>query len=134
MAHSSYDSSGVPGSVAGHRMSRRNLLRGAAVGAGAITLPSLLTACGSGPGGDGKTIHMGSNSSDPIPKKAFAEAFKAYEAQSGGRKIAVNTVDHNTFQENINKYLQGNPDDVFMWFMRLPDAVLRQEGPAVRHQ
>lgn len=97
-------------------MSRRNLLRGAAVGAGAITLPSLLTACSSGPGGDGKTIHMGSNSSDPIPKKAFADAFKAYEAQSGGRKIEVNTVDHNTFQENINKYLQGNPDDVFMWF------------------
>ena len=28
----------------------------------------------------------------------------------------VNAVDHNTFQENINTYLQGNPDDVFTWF------------------
>ncbi|MEU4499029.1 ABC transporter substrate-binding protein [Streptomyces sp. NPDC023998] len=98
-------------------MSRRNLLRGAAAGAGAIALPSLLAACGSGPGGDGKTIHLGSNSSDPVPKKAFADAFAAYEAQSkDGRKIKVNTVDHNTFQENINRYLQGKPDDVFMWF------------------
>lgn len=117
MAQSSFNGSVAPGSVAGHRMSRRNLLRGAAAGAGAIALPSLLAACGSGPGGDGKTIHLGSNSSDPVPKKAFADAFAAYEAQSkDGRKIKVNTVDHNTFQENINRYLQGKPDDVFMWF------------------
>ena len=31
-------------------------------------------------------------------------------------KVKVNTVDHNTFQENINTYLQGSPDDVFTWF------------------
>ena len=30
--------------------------------------------------------------------------------------VSINTVDHNTFQENINNYLQGNPDDVFTWF------------------
>ena len=30
--------------------------------------------------------------------------------------MKVNTVDHNTFQENINNYLQGKPDDVFTWF------------------
>ncbi len=117
MAQSSFNSSAAPGSVAGHRMSRRNLLRGAAAGAGAIALPSLLAACGGGPGGDGKTVTMGSNSSDPVPKKAFADAFAAYEKQSKEkRKIKVNTVDHNTFQENINRYLQGKPDDVFMWF------------------
>lgn len=115
MAHS-YDRSDLPGSVTGHRMSRRTLLRGAAVGAGAVTLPALLTACGGGPGGDGKTISLGSNASDPIPKKAFADAFKAYAGQSDSRKVKVNTVDHNTFQENINRYLQGKPDDVFMWF------------------
>ncbi|MBD0743831.1 ABC transporter substrate-binding protein [Streptomyces sp. CBMA152] len=98
-------------------MSRRSLLRGAAIGAGAVTLPSLLAACSSGPGGDSKTIRMGSNSSDAVPKKAFADAFKAYEQQSKeGRTVKVNTVDHNTFQENINRYLQGKPDEVFMWF------------------
>ena len=117
MAQSSYNGSAIPGSVAGHRMSRRNLLRGAAVGAGAVTLPALLAGCSSGPGGDSKTIRLGSNSSDAVPKKAFADAFAAYEKQSkAGRKIKVNTVDHNTFQENINRYLQGKPDDVFMWF------------------
>lgn len=117
MAQSSFNGSAAPGSVAGHRMSRRNLLRGAAAGAGAVALPSLLAACGGGPGGDGKTITLGSNSSDPVPKKAFADAFSAYGKQSkDGRKVKVNTVDHNTFQENINRYLQGKPDSVFMWF------------------
>ncbi|MFF2847850.1 ABC transporter substrate-binding protein [Streptomyces sp. NPDC058001] len=96
-------------------MSRRNLLRGAAVGAGAVTLPALLTACGSGPGGDSKTVTVGSNASDAVPKKAFADAFNAYEKESK-KTVKVNTKDHNDFQENINRYLQGTPDDVFMWF------------------
>ena len=39
----------------------------------------------------------------------------AFTAKSGV-KTNVNTVDHNTFQENINNYLQGSPDDVFTWF------------------
>jgi multiple sugar transport system substrate-binding protein len=30
--------------------------------------------------------------------------------------VNVNTKDHNTFQEQINSYLQGTPDDVFTWF------------------
>ncbi|MFG2761252.1 ABC transporter substrate-binding protein [Streptomyces wuyuanensis] len=117
MAPSSFARPSEPGSVAGHRISRRNVLRGAAAGAGAVTLPALLAACGGGPGGDGKTVTMGSNASDPVPRKAFAEAFGTYGKQSAeGRKVKVNTVDHNTFQENINRYLQGRPDDVFMWF------------------
>ena len=28
----------------------------------------------------------------------------------------MNTVDHENFQENINNYLQGKPDDLFTWF------------------
>ncbi|OIJ96036.1 ABC transporter substrate-binding protein [Streptomyces colonosanans] len=96
-------------------MSRRSLLRGAAVGAGAVTLPALLTACGDGPGGNKNEVTVGSNASDSVPKKAFAAAFAAYEKESG-KKVKVNTKDHNDFQENINRYLQGTPDDVFMWF------------------
>lgn len=115
MAQSSFYGSGAPGSATGHRMSRRGLLRGAAVGAGALTLPALLTACGDGPGGDKKTVTVGSNSSDAVPKKAFAAAFTAYEKKSG-KKVDVNTTDHNEFQTNITRYLQGTPDDVFMWF------------------
>ncbi|GAB7034826.1 ABC transporter substrate-binding protein [Streptomyces sp. NPDC021749] len=92
-------------------MSRRTLLRGAALGAGAVALPALLTACDSGPSG----ITMGSNASDAVPKKAFAAAFAAYEKKSK-KTVKVNTVNHENFQENINRYLQGTPDDVFMWF------------------
>lgn len=111
MVQSTFSGSDTYGEAAGRRMSRRTLLRGAALGAGAVALPSLLTACSSGPNG----ITMGSNASDAVPKKAFAEAFKAYEKKSK-KKVTVNTVNHENFQENINRYLQGSPDDVFMWF------------------
>ncbi|MHC3467903.1 ABC transporter substrate-binding protein [Streptomyces sp. 7R007] len=96
-------------------MSRRTLLRSAALGAGAVTLPALLAGCGAGPGGNKKEVTVGSNASDAVPKKAYAAAFQAYEKKSG-KKVKVNTKDHNDFQENINRYLQGTPDDVFMWF------------------
>ena len=32
------------------------------------------------------------------------------------RHVTINTIDHNTFQDNINSYLQGTPDDIFTWF------------------
>jgi multiple sugar transport system substrate-binding protein len=109
-----------PAPQSGLSVPRRTLLRGAAVGAGAVTLPMLLAACGkknesSGGGKAGGTITLGSNASDALPKKAYADAYKQYETQSG-KTVQVNTVDHNTFQENINRYLQGTPDDVFTWF------------------
>lgn len=98
-------------SSSGHRISRRTLLRGTAIGAGAVTLPAVLTACG----GPGNEVKMGSNASDAVPRKAFAEVFAAYEKKSD-KKVKVNTVNHEAFQEGINRYLKGTPDDVFMWF------------------
>ncbi|WP_329442717.1 carbohydrate ABC transporter substrate-binding protein [Streptomyces canus] len=96
--------------------SRRGLLKGvggaALLGAG---IP-LLSACGSsGSSSDPKTVSLGSNASDAVPKKAFAEIYAAFKKQSG-ITVDVNTKDHNTFQEQINSYLQGTPDDVFNWF------------------
>ncbi|MGW7519018.1 ABC transporter substrate-binding protein [Streptomyces sp. NPDC054796] len=120
MAQSSFsERPGVPGGSGGFGIarggpSRRALLRGTAAGAGALTLPTLLSACG-GPGGDGKTVTMGSNASDKVPRKAYAESFAAYEKKSG-KTVKVNTVNHESFQENINRYLKGSPDDVFTWF------------------
>ncbi|KOX07573.1 ABC transporter substrate-binding protein [Streptomyces sp. NRRL B-3648] len=97
--------------------SRRSLLRsagGAALLAGA-GIP-LLSACGgSGSGSDPKTVTVGSNQSDAVPKKAYGDIYTAFTRQSG-LKVDVNTKDHNTFQEQINSYLQGTPDDVFNWF------------------
>ncbi|MEK8107315.1 ABC transporter substrate-binding protein [Micromonospora sp. M12] len=45
-------------------------------------------------------------------------------------QVAINTVDHNTFQENINNYLQGKPDDVFTWFAGYRMRFFAQKGLA----
>ena len=60
-------------------------------------------------------MSFGSNASDDTPKKAYQAVFDAFNKLSG-TEVKVNTVDHNSFQENINNYLQGSPDEVFTWF------------------
>jgi len=131
----------VPTSVAATSMHRRSLLTaGAALGGSA-----LLAACGSsssgGSGsatsaaasasaadtasaaapatsaaaGGGGTVSFGSNASDPLPKKVVQALMDAFKASSG-TTVNINTQDHGTFQENINNYLQGKPDDVYTWF------------------
>ncbi|GGW48025.1 ABC transporter substrate-binding protein [Streptomyces lucensis JCM 4490] len=97
--------------------SRRSLLRGtggAALLAGA-GIPLLSGCGGSGSSSDPKTVTVGSNASDAVPKKAFESVYAAFRKRSG-ISVDVNTKDHNTFQEQINSYLQGTPDDVFNWF------------------
>jgi multiple sugar transport system substrate-binding protein len=102
-----------------HHISRRAMLQGS-FGALALTgLPGLLAACSSGGSGGGAkgsvtgSVSIGSNYSDAAVKSAFAAAVKGY---SHGSKVSINTVDHNSFQNNIQNYLQGNPNDVFCWF------------------
>ncbi|WP_327065230.1 ABC transporter substrate-binding protein [Kitasatospora sp. NBC_01302] len=96
---------------------RRSLLRGALMATGAIAVPSFLTACSSSSGGSGdpKTVTLGSNAAIPEPKGAYQTLFTQVQ-QSTGLTVNVNWVDHNTFQQNITTYLQGNPQDVFSWF------------------
>ncbi|WP_329008070.1 ABC transporter substrate-binding protein [Micromonospora rifamycinica] len=103
----------VPPSVAG--IGRRSLLAGA--GAGALLGTGLLAGCGSDSdsGSDSKEVSVGSNQSDPQPKGVIAKVMDGFTTSSGVTP-KINTVDHNTYQENINNYLQGKPDDVFMWF------------------
>jgi multiple sugar transport system substrate-binding protein len=94
------------------------VLRGAAIGAAALSAPALLAACGddkTSSGSGNKTVTFGSNYSDEVPKKATESVLKGFETKSG-KTVKINTVDHNSFQENINRYLQGSPDDVFTWF------------------
>jgi multiple sugar transport system substrate-binding protein len=110
-------------------LGRRSLLRGALGAGAALALPGLLAACGSSSSGTSAgssaggaggalsgTLKFGSNYSDDVPKKAMKAVADAFTAKNSGVTVAVNTVDHNTFQENINNYLQGKPDDVFTWF------------------
>jgi multiple sugar transport system substrate-binding protein len=113
----------VPSSVSGAVMGRRGMLKTAALGAGAaFGLPALLAACGGESTSSGVaatasgTLTFGSNASDPVPKKALEDILAGFKTANSGITVNVNTVDHNTFQENINNYLQGRPDDVFTWF------------------
>ncbi|MFI0897542.1 ABC transporter substrate-binding protein [Streptomyces sp. NPDC020983] len=105
------------------------MLRGVAGAAGlAAVSGGLLTACSSSDSSDdssksgdsgkpvaGSTVTFGSNYSDPAAKAAFA-ALTAGATASSQVKVKINTVDHNTFQQNITSYLQGTPDDLFTWF------------------
>ena len=55
-------------------------------------------------------VTFGSNYSDPVDSEAIAAAVEAT-----GVPTTINTVDHNTYQENFNTYIQ-QPDDVVCWF------------------
>ncbi|MDQ2756314.1 MAG: ABC transporter substrate-binding protein, partial [Actinomycetota bacterium] len=76
------------------------------------------TASGSAGGGGAATgqVTLGSNQSDAVPKAAVQSVMDAFGKANSGLSVKINTIDHNSFQENINNYLQGSPDDVFSWF------------------
>src|SRR3954453_12165998 len=106
-----YLASLVPSSVAGTQVARRTLFRGALGVAAAGTL----AACGNSSdnassGGTKKatgTVSFGSNASDAAPKTAIAKVADQFHTKNPDLTVKINTVDHNTFQEQINSYLQG---------------------------
>ncbi|WP_367132592.1 ABC transporter substrate-binding protein [Saccharothrix sp. HUAS TT1] len=84
-------------------------------GAGVAAVPGL-AACGSDGGGAATdAVTFGNNASDQVPKDAITAALKAFEGESG-LKVTINTKQHEQYQEQINNYLQGRPDDVLAWF------------------
>lgn len=100
--------------------SRRSILKTAGVGAASLAGIPFLAACtgGSAPsatGTDSGGLTFGSGSSDDVPKRAYQAVTDAFTAKTG-RKVTTNTVPHNDFQNKINSYLQGSPDDTFTWF------------------
>jgi multiple sugar transport system substrate-binding protein len=119
-------------------VSRRTVLKGIAGTAGLVSVPAIIAACSS-PAASGPaqtaasseaataapsaaesaiasgSISFGSNYSDEIPKAAMQQMVDAFTAETG-IEVAVNTVEHGTFQDQISSYLQGTPDDVFTWF------------------
>jgi len=115
----------------GPRLSRRDMLRMFGVSAGMAGL----AACGEGGGGGGsggsgsKEVTVGSNASDAVPKKAYEQVFANFQKASGITP-KVNTVQHETYQEQINNYLQGRPDDVWMWFAGYRMQFFAQRGLA----
>ena len=113
-------------SEVGFALSRRHFVGGAAAVGGA----AFLAACGGDddaadepadepaatdppseePSGDVGAVTFGSNYSDPTDSEAIAAA-----VATTGLDVSINTVDHNSYQENFNTYIQ-QPDDVMCWF------------------
>lgn len=127
--------------------SRRSVFRGALGVAALAAAPGLLAACSSsgssygggsatggsgGSGGSGASgeVTLGSNASDAVPKAALEKIVASYQQQSKGVTVKINTIDHNTFQERINNYLQGQPDDVFTWFSGFRMRFFAKQGLA----
>ena len=128
----------VPPSVAGlSGISRRSLFKTALGVTAAVGLPSVLAGCGgggdsgggagggasggaSGGGSVGGTVTWGTNEIGTTFAKQRQAASPTSRPRTPALTVKLNEVDHNTFQENINNYLQGNPDDVFTWFAGLP--------------
>jgi len=120
------DSDPSTGPVA--NVSRRSMLLGLGGAAAATTLAACSSSkkkssttapagssAASSSGTTSGSISFGSNYSDAAPKAAFAALTQAATAKTGVN-ITINTVDHNTFQNNISSYLQGTPNDLATWF------------------
>ena len=127
------DLSPRPKTAEGPILTRRSLLIGGAAGAALLY--------GAGPAGATRslsrastrtsagTVTFGSNGSDAVPKKAYANVMANFTKKTG-IAVKTNTVDQNTFQEQINSYLQGKPDNVFTWFAGYRMQFFAQKGLA----
>ena len=109
-------------------VSRRSVLKGAAAGAAVIAAGGLgaATAGSSAASAAGYTVSFGSNNSNPPGPKEDAAWTAA--AAAAGITVQLNVVDHNTFQNQINTYLQGTPDNVFDWFAGYRMQFFAQKG------
>jgi multiple sugar transport system substrate-binding protein len=111
-------------------VSRRTVLKGIAGAAGLISIPAIIAACsttsssgapasgGAGASGGAAAVgnlSVGSYNSDPAPKQGMTDINTAFKA-ANGITVAMNTVDHNTFQDQISNYLGATPDTVYTWF------------------
>ncbi|MFE3456215.1 ABC transporter substrate-binding protein [Nocardiopsis aegyptia] len=90
---------------------RRSLLRGLA-GAGTLAALPALAGCSSS---DPNTVTLTSNRANAAQRTAMQDIVDLFEAESG-HTVEINTFDATSFQESINNYLQGTPDDVIAWF------------------
>lgn len=119
---------------------RRNILRAAGLGGLALGGSSLLAACGgadststasgtSAAATGGGTVKFGINEARGSgPAFTRLEAMANLYAETTGTEVSLNAVDHNTFQESINTYLQGTPDDAFTWFAGFRMAQFAENG------
>jgi multiple sugar transport system substrate-binding protein len=105
-----------PGFLTGGKVTRREVLKtGVIAAAGLTVLPAVIAACGGSSATPAPAVKVGSNHSDASELSGM-QAIDAAFATATGVTPTLNTVDHDTFQDQINNYLGGTPDDVFTWF------------------
>jgi multiple sugar transport system substrate-binding protein len=115
-----------------NELTRRDVLKIAGYG----SLAAFIAACGGGTTtttsttAKGGATSIGSYLSDAVPKKGLQDVVDAFAAANGGTKVKINTVDHGTFQNQINSYLQGTPEDTFTWFSGHRMRFFAQKGLA----
>ncbi len=112
-----------------NEVSRRSVLKGAAAGAAALTVGGVgASTLGASAASAATTynVSFGSNNSNgPGPEQ---DAAWTAAAKAEGINVALNVVDHNNFQNAINSYLQGTPDNVFDWFSGYRMQFFAQKG------
>ena len=120
-------------------VSRRTVLKGIAGAAGLVSIPAIIAACsttgsldrasappaarvgrqraGSVGGASAATgsLSVGSYNSDPARRRAWRRSTTRSRPRPASRST-LNTVDHNTFQDQITNYLGATPDTVYTWF------------------
>jgi multiple sugar transport system substrate-binding protein len=126
----------------GQRLSRRTVLKSGAAVAALGGVSAFIAACGGtaatpaattaataaaattaptaaaptvAPSVPAAAVTFGSNYSDKVPKDAMQAVVDAFTKKTG-IPVTVNTVEHGKFQDSINAYLQGTPDDTYTWF------------------
>ncbi len=105
-------------------VSRRNVLKGAAIGgAGLVGGATLLSGCAGATG----PVSFGARTVDENPTKQLQALIAAYEAKTGNT-VSYNATESNAFQNNLSQYLQGTPDDTFQWMAGYRMQFFAQQG------
>jgi multiple sugar transport system substrate-binding protein len=105
-------------------VSRRNVLKGAAIGgAGLVGGATLLSGCAGATG----PVSFGARTVDENPTKQLQALVAAYEAKTGNT-VSYNATESNAFQNNLSQYLQGTPDDTFQWMAGYRMQFFAQQG------
>jgi len=113
-------------------ISRRSLLKGSVAAAATVALGGgVLAACGDGGvalGSSSGALTIGSNASDAAPQAGLKAIVDAFMAQNSEISATINTLDHNTYQENITNILKAGEDDVLAWFAGFRNKFFADQG------
>ncbi|WP_017615482.1 ABC transporter substrate-binding protein [Nocardiopsis salina] len=93
---------------------RRTLLR-ALAGAGALGALPALGGCGTDLRNDPRRVTMAFNRVEDMELAGMDDLLDVFHAATD-YTVEVDNFEPNSYQESINNYLQGTPDDVVAWF------------------